>query len=288
MGFLWTALDESSDRLQEKMFVVAGYLARQDEWTEIERQWMRRLGQESDPEPIRYFSTSECMYLTGEFKRFSDPKRYPKPNGKIAANSVRDDLMGILRASSTMGFALGINLKDYRAIRKSARARKVLLASPYELAYMMTMMVVVGTCEDQMPERSGIETIAFLCDEHDRSGNIKAVYDRLKDNNPESAPWMGTLTYRDNKKSPAIQAADLLAGHCKEFLIKSLEDSCGESLTDKYKSLFGRNVGIVGMDKRSLELVVNANSMIDAKPSIYSTRQMGLFKDLANVRVPKS
>jgi hypothetical protein len=83
MGFLGTAQDESSDRLQQKVFVVAGYLARQDEWTEIERQWIRRFGQESDPVSMKYLSPSECMNLTREFKRFSDPQIYPEPNGKI-------------------------------------------------------------------------------------------------------------------------------------------------------------------------------------------------------------
>lgn len=133
---------------------------------------------------------------------------------------------------------------------------------------MMTKMVIVGTCEDQMPERSGIETIAFLCDEHDRAGNIKAVDEQLKDNNPESAPGMGTLTCLGNKESPAIQAVDLLAGNCKEFVTKSLECSRDENFTDEYKSLFGRNVGIFGMDKRSFEFVVDANAMKDGKPSI--------------------
>src|SRR5437667_8497211 len=114
MGFIWLSLDESSDRLRRKVFVVAGYLARQAAWTEIERQWTLRLEQECDPEPMRYFSTSECMYLTGEFRRFRDPEKYPKPKGRQAADTIRDDLQKIMRVSDEMGFALGINLKDYR------------------------------------------------------------------------------------------------------------------------------------------------------------------------------
>ena len=53
MGFIWSVLDESSDRLQRKAFVVAGYLARQAAWADIERFWSRRLEQESDPRPKR-------------------------------------------------------------------------------------------------------------------------------------------------------------------------------------------------------------------------------------------
>jgi hypothetical protein len=118
MGFIWSNLDESSDRLRRKVFVVAGYLARQAAWAEIERQWLLRLEQECDPEPMRYFSSNEYLYLTGEFKRFRDPDRYPKPKGREAAKVVRDDLQQIMRASDAMGFGLGVNLKDYRDIRK--------------------------------------------------------------------------------------------------------------------------------------------------------------------------
>ncbi len=280
MGFIWTALDESSDRAQRQMFVVAGYLARQEAWTEIERQWRLRLEQESDPEPMKYFSTHECMYLTGEFRRFRDPIRYPKPKGKIAANAVKDDLQGILRSASAIGFGLGVNLKDYRAVRKSSRARKALGPNPYEQTYLMMMIVVVGECEDQMPGRAGIETVAFLCDEHSRSTNVEGVYDKLQDRNPVCARWMGSLTYMDNEKSPALQAADLLAGGCKEFLIEYVKNPKDEALQDTYKPILGRNVGIRCMDKKSLALLVDANVLRDGKPSIYSTQQLGMFKDL--------
>jgi hypothetical protein len=286
MGFLWSALDESSDRAKRKMFVVAGYLARQAAWTDIERYWMLRLERESDPEPMKYFSTHECMYLTGEFKRFRDPIKYPKPKGRVAADAVRDDLNAILRSASAMGFGLGVNLKDYRDVRKSSRARKALGPDPYEQTYLMMMIVIAGECEDQMAGKAATETVAFLCDTHERSTNIKAVYDKLLNNNPACAPWMGSLTYMDNKKSPAIQAADLLAGRCKDFLVECLNDSSDDARIERWKPVLGRNVGILCMDKRSLQLVVEANVLRKGKPSIYSTQQPSLFKDLIRYKEP--
>jgi hypothetical protein len=103
VGFIWIGLDESSDRLQRKVFVVAGYLDRQADWTEIERHWLRRLEQECDPAPMRYFSSSECSSLSGEFRRFRDETKYPKPEGRNAAHAVRDDLLQILRVPPTQG-----------------------------------------------------------------------------------------------------------------------------------------------------------------------------------------
>src|SRR5580704_16866875 len=283
VGFIWIGLDESSDRLQRKVFVVAGYLDRQADWTEIERHWLRRLEQECDPAPMRSFSSSECSSLSGEFRRFRDETKYPKPEGRNAANAVRDDLLQILRASNARGFALGVNLKDYRAVRKSSRARKTVGSNPYEQTYLTMFIRVAGTCNDEMPSSVNIETVAFLCDEHDRSVNVKAVYDRLKDNNPTCSPWMGSLSYKDNEHSPALQAGDLLASRSKDFLVETIDNprhETKEQIVARWKPILGRNVGVGCMDKSSLSLVVDANVLKKGKFSIYSTQQLTLFKGL--------
>jgi len=278
MGFIWSALDESSDRLQRKVYVVAGYLARQAAWTEIERQWTLRLERECDPEPMKYFSSSECMHLTGEFRRF---RKYPKPKGREAANAVREDLHQILRSANAMGFALGINLKDYRAMRKSSRARQALGPNLYEQTYVTMFICIAGDCEDQMKGRANVETVAFLCDEHQRSINVKDIYDKLKENNPNCAPWMGSLSYMDNEKSPALQAGDLLASRSKEFLIECIDKSDDPTRIARWKPILGKNVGIRCMDKRSLQMTVDANlPKKKGKLSIYSTQQLGIFRDL--------
>src|SRR5258708_6519648 len=138
MGFMWAALDESSDRERKHVFVVAGYLARQANWIEIERQWVLRLDRESDPQPMKYFSSSECASLSGEFARFRDKTKYPKPQGRLAADRIRDDLQGIMKDAAAAGFAMGVAFRDYRTIRKSSRARKLLGTDPYEQIYALT------------------------------------------------------------------------------------------------------------------------------------------------------
>lgn len=273
MGFIWSSLDESHDRLKKRVFVVAGYIARQEEWTEIERHWLRRL----DRDGLNYFSTSECSYLTGEFRRF---RQYPKPKGKELANAVRDDLQLIMRSSSTMGLGLGIKLSDYRAIRKSARARKALRPDPYQFGYQMTMILIAGKCLDEL---RNLETVAFLCDADDRAVNVKGAYDQLKSSNPHCETWMGSLSHMDNEKSPALQAADLLAGRSKDYLVECLGKTKEEiaSIRERYREhIIGRNVGIWQMDRRSLNLVVDANVMKRGKPSIYSTVHGTLFDDI--------
>ena len=281
MGFIWSGLDESSDPKQRIVFVVAGYLARQGDWTDIEGHWLRRLERENDPRPMRYFSSHECQQLSGEFRRFRDPIKYPKPKGREAADAIREDLMLLLRSSRACGFALGVNMKDYRAARKSARARKVIRSNPYEQTYITMMVHIAGTCKDEMKT---METVAFLCDEHNRAVNVKDVYDKVKEQNPRCGPWMGSLTYMDNKRSPAIQAGDLLASRSKEFLreyIRTPDDlELRAELVKKWKPTLGGNVGVKCLDMKSIMLMVNANLPKGGRLSIYSTQLGTLFRDL--------
>lgn len=282
MGFMFTAMDESADKEREHVFVVAGYLARQGNWIEIERKWTLRLEQESDSRPMQYFSSSECMHLTGEFARFKDVRKYPKPKGREAANRVRDDLMQIMRDSSAGGFALGLPMKVYRGVRRSARARRVLHSDPYVEMYTMMMIIIAGELEDEYLK--GLwrprETVAYLCDDHDKSANVQRIYDDLKKNNPNCAQWMGSLSYMDNKKSPALQAADLLAAQCKDVLLEEFaKPSVDRRLRDTFKQRVGGNVGVKCYDKKALGQLVDANLLKDGKPSIYSTRQLGFPKE---------
>jgi plasmid stabilization system protein ParE len=274
MGFMWAALDESADRERKHIFVVVGYLARQSNWTEIERQWMRRLEQESDPQPMKYFSASECSFLSGEFSRFRDRHKYPKPQGRLAADKVKNDLQDILKKGPAAGFALGALLKEYRAIRKSSRARTILNADPYVETYTMTMICIAGDLAEQMPSR---EVVAFLCDEHDKAANIRSIYDELVRQNPTCGQWMGSLSHMDNKKSPALQAADLLAAECKDVLTEHAKGGPARKLRDTFRKRVGGNVGVRYLDERSLKLIVDANLPRDGRPSIYSTCQLALF-----------
>lgn len=275
MGFMFAALDESADRDRKHVFVVAGYLARQRNWIEIERRWTLRLEQESDPQPMKYFSRSECSFLSGEFSRFRDEKKYPKPKGRLAAERIKADLLGILKDAHAAGFALGTPLRDYAAIRKSSAARRVLDADPYVQSYATVMIFIASQLEEEMPSR---EVVAFLCDGHDKSTNVQSIYDKLISHNPICGRWMGSLTYADNESSPALQAADLLAGECKDFLVE-YTNSDRSKLRDAFKSRVGGNVSIKYLDKDSLKLMVNANVLKDGRPGIYSTLQLGLFGD---------
>ena len=231
---------------------------------------MLRLEKEADPAPMRYFSTSECNWLTGEFARFKDPNKYPKPLGRQAADKIRSDLLDIMKKNPAFGFALGVGFKDYRAVRrKSTRNKKVLLPDPYEHIYTMMMIIIAGDLEDEYKE--GVfparETVAYLCDEHDKSVNVKAVFEELKEKNPACAQWMGSLSYMDNEESPALQAGDLLAGLCKDELIAMVrKGSVRRVASETFRARLGSAVRFRCFDQETLQQLVDANVLKRGKP----------------------
>jgi hypothetical protein len=277
LGFIWAPLDESADKERRHVFVVAGYIARQREWTEIERKWQLRLEKEDDPYPMKYFKNSECQRLSGEFARFRDERKYPKPKGKIAANQIRDDLLDILKGAAASGIAVGVLLKDYRAIRKNARARRVLPKDVYLTAYLEIIIQIAGDLRDEMPST---ETVAFLVDDHNSAPTLVGLYPELKRHNPLCAVWMGSIMAMDDKRSPALQAADLLASQCKDVLVEMTTTPDDRKLRDTFKERVGRQVRVCYMNKEFLERTVDANVLRDGKPSIGSTQQLKIFRDL--------
>lgn len=276
MGFLFSSFDESADRDRKHVFVVAGWAARQWEWYDIESKWMRRLERENDPEPMRYYSDKEWRSLTGQFERFKDIRKYPKPRGREAANKVRDDLSTILRTGMVAGFGFGILLKDYRAVRKSARARRCLQSDPYIQAYQQIMVLVAAKVKEELPS----DWIAFLCDEHDKSADVKEIYDELQRMNPICGSCMGSLNYMEDEESPALQAADLLAGVCKDDFLERITKPKETRARDDIKRRFGGRLEVTYWNKAFMELLVNANLLRDGKPSIGSTQQLALYADL--------
>lgn len=276
MGFLFSSFDESTDRDRKHVFVVAGWVARQKEWQDIESKWMCRLERENDPEPMAYYSDKEWRYLKGQFERFKDVNKYPKPKGREAANKIRDDLSVILRKGMVAGFGLGILLKDYRAIRKSARARKMLPVDPYIQAYQQIMVLVAAKVKEELPS----DWVAFLCDEHDKSADVKAIYDELKKMNPICGSCMGSLNYMEDEESPALQAADLLAGICKDDFLERITKPHVTRARDEIKQRFGGRIEVSYWNKRFMEVMVNANLLREGKPRIGSTQQLTLYADL--------
>lgn len=275
--FIWTALDESTDRLQEHAYVVSGLLTTQGNWSNIERAWNRRLAQDG----LAYFKTSEYRGLNKQFSKFKDHNLYPPPAGRKAAQEVLSDLELILKSEDLIGLSLAINLSDYRKVRRSSAVRKLLPANPYRLAYEIAMVATAT----HMGQNDHPHVVAFLCDQHSKATQLMDGYAALKKANPNAANWMGSLTIADDSQWAAIQAADLVAGVCKDYFVKYFNGQIAdeEKAVQQVKAEIGSHVALFYIDGVAIKRLVAGNLLHKGRPSIRSARQGALFGDMFKV-----
>lgn len=278
--FIWTAIDESTDRYQKHAYVVAGLLTSQQNWSSIERAWKKRL----EKDGLTFFKTSEYRGLNGQFSKFKNENLYPKPSGRKAAQEILSDLQLILRSEDIVGLSVAINLEDYRKARRSSRVRKFLPPDPYQLAYEIAMVAIAMHVGDgPYPQ-----VVAFLCDQHSKATRLAEGYGALQKANPTAAKYMGSLTIADDKKWAAIQVADLVAGICKDYFVKYFKGEIPDedSALKDLRSEVGNYIALFFIDKLAIKRIVDGNMLHKGRPSIRSSRQGQLFGNMFKLSSP--
>ena len=107
----------------------------------------------------------------------------------------------------------------------------------------------------------------------------------MKAENPTAATCMGSLTIGNDSEWPAIQVADLVAGLCKDHFVLSFRGLIKDETVaiDKLRSEIGNHISLSYIDAVALRKIVEGNLLRKGKPSIRSTKQAKLFKDLFKV-----
>ena len=208
-------MDESADQRQERIFSVSGVLADMDLWCEFDGEWRARLKHDE----VQYFRTSDYFAMEGEFRKMAD--RYGLTNARVLANALFADLKAILKSYDVHFFCLGCPIATLQEVRREPRPWIVLNSDPYvmaheELIYRTARMV---------RESSQPEPIAFIFDENDKGEAFSDIgWAEFKSNiYPRSiAQCMTTLAPLDDKKFPALQAADLIAHTARRAFEKQL------------------------------------------------------------------
>jgi hypothetical protein len=177
------------------MYTIAGFVARDKEWTKAAKGWKIRCLQDT----IQCYHATDCEGRYGDFKTLSKEQI-------IALNT---DLTDVILGARLVGFATCIILEDYRKVSASSdKAKRILGPSPYFMAMQVFLVSVCGKIQEDRPNYR----VAFVFDQQEEfSGRAKKLYDEVKRKNPKTAPCMGTLTYADKKRFVPLQIADKLA-----------------------------------------------------------------------------
>ena len=210
-------LDDSSDSRQQKVTVYAGFLSDTDNWAKLRQLWSKKLKERN----ICYFRWTECKSLTGEFKRFRSNANYPKPKGRDAAESIRDELQDIIEQCGVAGFAVGVLVQDYKEVLKMSEARGRLNRSPDETAFQSVIFECAKRVRNELP---GGHKVDVVCDDSNKAAKLSKIYQKFKQKNPRTAAVIGCFRSEDDKETPGLQAADLMAGLSKDWLLKKIKD----------------------------------------------------------------
>ncbi len=191
------------------MLVCAGWIGERGDWLDFCKRWNKRLQLDG----IDYFKTSEYKMLKGQFEKF---RNLPVPEGRNAANIVRDDLLTIIRSYDdlrSVGVCVPMDEWSAVAIRPEAVG---ILEHPYHRAVECIWVETVrrGFRRSRSHRHS---VVAFVHDDGPDLAELSALYVAFKKLNPKTAKFMVGFGGLDDKVNPPLQAADLIANRSLEI-----------------------------------------------------------------------
>jgi len=215
---LRTYVDDSADETQERAVVAGAYVGFHHQWNKLYKRWKARLKKDG----LDFFHTTEYYSLRGEFFKFRDVVKYPKPAGSKAATAILHDLENIIHDVGIMGVAVCIDMAAYREVRQNRpHAGRLFPKNAFEVAIATLINLCTKIVRDEF---KGPRKIAFVCDDGPSSAKIAHIYHTFKNARPDLAEWMAGLTHQDDKRFPQLQAADLMANLAKGRFIEWLDD----------------------------------------------------------------
>jgi hypothetical protein len=195
-------LDDSKDGRQEIAYVCAGFYGTKKTWNRFNRAWDKQLKAEG----IEYYKSSEFKSLTKQFARF---KNLPEPHGREGARRVKQRLERIAYDSSGLhGVGVAVPKADYDAVLSHDSAELIFPKKYiYHRAFEWTLLKATELACKSKENRA----IVFAHDDEDDFNELRDLYRSYKERNSKSAVYMCGFQPLNDKVSPALQIADMLA-----------------------------------------------------------------------------
>jgi hypothetical protein len=207
---------------KDEVLVVGGYLGTVEELEKISDLWDTCL---HTPPEINYFKSDEARNLQGEFLHFN----------RATAKQKKNDLAAIVGASGLQGFCASVR-HELLAHRDPGATKRTAGSRTYDWGFFTSTSGVLQYVKEHHPE----ETVDFVFDERRELGQCISLLNQLKELAQEYGPWVnvfsraGVCIPADDKKTAALQMADLLAG---EF---SAMGNVGDPPSEAWKRLVVR------------------------------------------------
>jgi len=202
------SMDESHYRDHQRVFAVSAIFAKWDRWQMLIGDWQRIFKSEG----IKYFKSSDCGAVNGEFRKFRRDERRITDAERRKCNAIRHSLlMCFLDAKITVtGFC--VNMDAWEEVVNTPERLALFKGSPFYYCYLWAMMqcaeIVKGT---QF-------SLAFAYDQEQEHGPLlQEAFNELKRVRVDYAPYMRTIAPFNDHDFVPIQAADLIASIIRQY-----------------------------------------------------------------------
>jgi hypothetical protein len=243
-------LDESSDEERKQVLCVAGFVAHEVFWKKMEQAWAERLEKDS----IAHFRASDCKSLSGPFRVLT--RKYGSvAKARPVAKKLRDDLEQIIAPYHWIGFGVSVPVSEYIEVFHVTPAARLLYreGDPTEAAYAKLMYLVARSARKNAP---GME-VAYVIDEAEFSDEVVKAFKAIKQNNPVIGKVMRSTLPSNDKVTPTLQMADLIASVIKDGMLERFRTGEPLTLPDNWSDHFSEG-GLYLLDKKAILRDINA------------------------------
>lgn len=178
---------------------------------------------------------------------------------------MRADLELILLSSHWIGFGLGVLIRDYQEVWNAFPvARTLYREDPVEAAFSQMFFEIARATQKAAPDHQ----VAFIIDDSTYSGKIADAFKAVKIIHPSLASSMATLDPLDDKITPPLQMADLIASIVKDVFLEWLAQGKAEYAPLELK--WHNHFEVIGKWDKEHMLTNIAETLIDPR---YEARQ---------------
>ncbi len=210
-------IDDSSDGQHKKVIAAGAVVGTFHQWKAVSKRWNGALVKRG----IKYFRNTDYYSFRGEFFAFRDEAKYPPPQGKQAASELFETLQKILGDEGVVAIASVIPLEMFHREVEKWKLEKTFNPNPFSAAMQTVMNEAAILVRDQLPGKE--KRVAFVCDDGPDSDKLTAAYASFKQKNVQLSGLLSGIAHWDDKVTPPLQAADMVAGLAKEIQMKHLE-----------------------------------------------------------------
>jgi hypothetical protein len=218
--------DESEDGTS---FSVAGFTAPGKTWLHLGWEWESLL----EAWNLKYFKASECESGLGEFAQYrDDPKNLKsdlKPHERNKLRDAKTQFVDVIckHTDELHGVGAVTSIEDFNRITsENVTARLLYMENPYYVCLqgaLITATVPMAKANASRPKHDQLY-FAPVFDSHEQYSEIARIaYRKFRAKNPISSTVLLPVRYEDDKTTPALQVADMLAYEVRKELTKQIK-----------------------------------------------------------------